>query len=93
LGRIQEIKTLEEKVKNGTWRANITPGTKAQTWQLARLLGDNLWSLETREGVARSLSVKEGQTENIYSSPFHRSYFRPPVPGGISEINIWTDKT
>lgn len=60
---------LSELLSTGGWAANITPGTKGQTWNMARLSGVMLWSLENQNQQAKPLQP-EGEIRPLtYSFP------------------------
>jgi len=51
IGKIEYEDRFREVLQKGSWSLNITPGTKAQSWQLSRIPVDGLglWSLWERQ--------------------------------------------
>ncbi|MBN1830352.1 MAG: hypothetical protein JW884_14570 [Deltaproteobacteria bacterium] len=62
-GKIGHYKELQERMQGGGWIVNISPGTKAQTWNMAAIEGVEVWSLNNREQVAVRLVPAAAQQE------------------------------
>lgn len=57
-GNLRDPDRFIKVIKQGDWHCNITPGSKAQSWQLCRLFSeDRLWSLETKTKKALPITA------------------------------------
>lgn len=84
------FQTLETRVKEGAWAANISPGTKAQTWILAKIQGVRIWSLKNEDLKAVPL-IKDDHTNPI-SYSFPSILLQAKVVGGrLNKLGISQD--
>jgi len=63
-GNIQFRDALEKKLSKGKWIANITPGTKAQSWQLVRLPNVEAWSLNNSKKISEPIISQKSESDN-----------------------------
>jgi len=68
-GKIKHIDDFINKISDGKWAVNISPGSKAQAWQLARLPNVQLWSLNNFKKQSVSLIQQEKISYYNYSLP------------------------
>jgi hypothetical protein len=74
-GNIQFMDALEKKLSQGKWIANITPGTKAQSWQLVRRFNVESWSLNNSRKRAEPLIPQNSETKDDH----HYNYRLAPI--------------
>ncbi|OPX19262.1 MAG: hypothetical protein BZ151_10170, partial [Desulfobacca sp. 4484_104] len=50
-GNIRDANDFLQNLGETHWQVNISPGTKAQAWNLSKLPGVSLWSLHQNQGI------------------------------------------
>lgn len=91
LGNIEEVEKLKSLLRSGGWIVNITPGTKSQTWKLARLNNVEIWSLNTQKRAATRLTSIENHFD-IQPFSFPPISLQACINGGILRDEGLADK-
>ncbi len=68
-GEITDKEELEQELIKDMWIANVSPGTKAQAWQVARLPNVELWSLLNQRKAAMPLSQRNANPRHYQLAP------------------------
>jgi len=92
-GNIQFKDKLLEKLSKGKWIGNITPGTKAQAWRLARLTNTHAWSLNNFQNRSESLISSQDQYEKYQLPPIiAQTMIQQNEPMFYKIADAWADK-
>ncbi len=68
-GRIEDPEAFGNLLQDGSWELNISPGTKAQSWNLARLPNVRLWSLYNQSQSIQPLVPGPGLCPRNFGFP------------------------